>query len=243
MPTKINKSISDLQKIFKSSAGFEKAVRQSIKLRIALIGPSGSGKTYTALRLATGIGGNIALIDTEEKRSLYYADEFNFDRMGFDPPFSPERYITRIEQAEQANYTTIIIDSTSHEWMGKGGLLETHGNMPGNSYVNWRTITPRHDNFIDKIVRSKCHIIVCLRGKDEYVLTENASNKMVPKKVGIGPQMRDGIEYECTVSFLIDQEKHIASPMKDNTHLFENRFDILTENDGKLLINWANNKK
>ena len=27
--------------------------------------------------------------------------------------------------------------------------------------------------------------------------------------------------------------------MKDNTHLFENRFDVLTEKDGEALIKWA----
>ncbi len=44
---------------------FQKAIRKKAKLRLALTGPSGSGKTYSALLLAKGIGGRIAVIDTE----------------------------------------------------------------------------------------------------------------------------------------------------------------------------------
>ena len=44
---------------------FKKAVRSASKLRLALSGTSGSGKTYGALLLAKGIGGKIAVIDTE----------------------------------------------------------------------------------------------------------------------------------------------------------------------------------
>ena len=219
---------------------FVKAVKEKIKLRIALIGPSGSGKTFSALRLCKGLGGKTALIDTEERRSLYYAPEFNFDVSVLQPPFSPERYITEMVDAEKAEYNNIIIDSASHEWIGAGGILDVLGNMPGtNQYTKWNVLTPRHNAFIDKIVRSKCNIIVCLRGKDEYILTENDKGKKVPQKVGVGAQMRDGIEYECTASFLIDIERHIATTMKDNTHLFENRFEVLTEKDGEALAAWA----
>ena len=45
---------------------FEKAMRKKAKLRLALTGPSGSGKTYSALLVAKGIGGRIAVIDTEK---------------------------------------------------------------------------------------------------------------------------------------------------------------------------------
>lgn len=219
-----------------------KAERTKVKLRIALIGPSGGGKTYSALRLAKGIGGKVVLIDTEAGRGLHYAQEFDYFHIPFDPPFTPERYIEAIEAAEAYGAETIIIDSASHEWVGKGGLLETHGNMPGNSWANWRQITPRHDKFLDKLLRSSSHIISCLRGKDEYV-AEEKDGKQTPKKVGMGPQMRDGFEYEAILTFLIDQQNHVASAMKDNTHLFDGKFDKLTEKDGELLREWAESGK
>lgn len=47
---------------------FEKAMRKKAKLRLALTGPSGSGKTYSALLVAKGIGGRIAVI--EDRKSV-----------------------------------------------------------------------------------------------------------------------------------------------------------------------------
>ena len=43
---------------------FQKAERKKERLRLALCGPAGSGKTYSALLIAQGLGGKIALIDT-----------------------------------------------------------------------------------------------------------------------------------------------------------------------------------
>jgi hypothetical protein len=219
---------------------FKRAERTQVKVRIAMIGPSGSGKTYSALRLAKGMGGKTALIDTENRRSEYYATEFDFDVLQLNPPFTPERYIEAITAAESAGYDNLIIDSISHEWMGTGGLLQDKDKMTDkNDFTKWGKLTPRHDRFIDKIVRCNLHLIVTLRGKDEYVLTSNENGKQTPKKIGMGAQQRDGLEYECTVSFMMDQEKHVAEVMKDNTHLFEGKYDVLTEEHGKLLKQWA----
>jgi ABC-type dipeptide/oligopeptide/nickel transport system ATPase component len=40
---------------------FKKAVKRRQRLRLAIDGVSGSGKTYTALAIASGIGGRRAL--------------------------------------------------------------------------------------------------------------------------------------------------------------------------------------
>src|SRR5260364_9396 len=50
-----------------------------VLLWLALTGPSGSGKTYSALLLAKGIGGRIAVIDTEHGSASLYADVLDFD--------------------------------------------------------------------------------------------------------------------------------------------------------------------
>ena len=52
---------------------FKKAQRSLSKLRLAVQGPSGSGKTYGALMLAKGLGGKIAVIDTERGSASLYA--------------------------------------------------------------------------------------------------------------------------------------------------------------------------
>jgi energy-coupling factor transporter ATP-binding protein EcfA2 len=220
--------------------GFKKAKREQIWLKVLFAGASGSGKTYTALRVATGIakktGGKVAAIDTENGRIRYYANEFDFDDLQLEMPYSPEKYIEAIDMAIDGGYNVLIIDSITHEW---DYCLEQHSKMPGNSYTNWAKITPRHDAFMEKILQSPLHILCTVRGKDEYVLEEK-NGKQVPKKVGLGYKQRDNTEYNYTVTFNIDQKTHVAEAMKDNTHIFEDRYDVLTEKDGEKLFDWAN---
>ncbi|SDH82486.1 hypothetical protein SAMN04489735_10711, partial [Aneurinibacillus thermoaerophilus] len=52
---------------------FTKATKTKSRARIALCGPSGAGKTYTSLRLASGLGEKVAVIDTERGSASKYA--------------------------------------------------------------------------------------------------------------------------------------------------------------------------
>ena len=220
--------------------GFQKAKREQIWLKVLLAGPSGSGKTFSALRLAKGIaaaaGGRVAAIDTENGRIRYYANEFDFDDLQLQAPYTPEKYIQAIEDAVDGGYKALVIDSITHEW---DYCVDYHDKMPGNSYTNWGKVTPRHDAFMEKVLQSPIHIISTVRGKDTYVL-EDRNGKQVPKKVGMGYKQRDNTEYNYTLTFNIAQDTHIAEAQKDNTHLFEGRYDVLTERDGKDLFDWAN---
>lgn len=218
---------------------FQKAKREKIWVKALLSGPSGSGKTYSALKLATGLAkacdSGIAAIDTENGRIRYYADEFDFDDMQL-ADFTPEAFIKGIDEAVDAGYKVLIIDSASAEWKK---LNEIHDAMPGNSFQNWGKVKPRHEKLMEKILSAPLHVIVTARGKDEYVL-EDKNGKQVPKKVGIGSVQESGIEYNYTISFNIDQETHVAVAAKDNTHLFENKYEKLSERDGVALYEWAN---
>ena len=226
-------------------AGSQKAKKEKICLKILLAGASGSGKSFTALRLATGIankmGGRIAAIDTEAGRIRYYAKEFDLDDLQLEEPYTPEKYIEAINQAVDGGYSVLIIDSITHEW---NYILDQVDKIPGtNSYTKWGKLTPRHNKFTEKIIQSPINIIATVRGKDAYVLEQDKNGKQIPKKVGLGYTQRDGLEYEYTVTFNIDQSNHVASAQKDNSHLFENKYDILTEKDGEALYDWANSGK
>lgn len=219
---------------------FVKAKKEKIWTKVLLGGSSGSGKTYSALRLATGLakkcGSGIAAIDTEAGRIRYYANEFDFSDMQLTEPFTPEKYIEAINEAVGSGFKVLIIDSISHEW---NYCVDIHDKMPGNSWTNWSKVTPRHDAFMEKILQAPIHIIATVRGKDEYVLEEK-NGKQTPKKVGLGFKQRDGIEYNYTATFNIAQDTHIAEATKDNTHIFEGRYEVLTEKDGEALYDWAN---
>ena len=221
---------------------FVKAKREKVWLKIQLGGTSGSGKTFSALRLATGIekhtGGGIAFISSEKSRTLYYADKFDYDVEELSD-YSPEDYIKAIDEAVAAGYKVIIIDSTSHEWQW---LNDVHAKMPGNSFQNWGKLKPRDAKFLQKILTCPAHVITCARGKTEWSL-EDKDGKKVPVKVGLGNEGSKQADFEYTISFTLAQGTHIASVGeggKDNTGLFENKYEVLTEQHGEMLYNWAN---
>lgn len=212
-----------------------KATKSQAKARVALDGPSGSGKTYGAILLATGIGKRIAVIDTENSSADLYADLADYDVVPFDPPYSPDRYCEAIKYCEDEGYDVIIIDSISHEWNGPGGCLEIQSGL-GGRFQDWAKVTPRHQRFIDAILRSKAHVICTCRTKTSYEVDEK-SRKVT--KVGTAPQQRDGLDYEMTVVFDLTQQ-HYAVATKDRTRLFDGREEMITADTGKRLASWLN---
>ncbi|KNA29530.1 hypothetical protein ACO03_11550 [Pantoea ananatis] len=222
---------------------FEKAMRKKAKLRLALTGPSGSGKTYSALLVAKGIGGKIAVIDTEKGSASLYSDIADFDVLELEPPFTPERFIEAINAAEQAGYDSLIIDSITHEWGGVGGCLElvdtiAKSKYRGNSWSAWSEINPRHRSFLDAILRSSMHIIATMRSKTETAQVEEKGRKKVAK-LGMKSEQRDGVEYEFTTVLDIGHETHHAIASKDRTKLFSNSDPvILSEKTGEQLLSW-----
>lgn len=223
---------------------FKKAERKQAKLRLALSGPSGSGKTTGALLIAKGLGGKIAVLDTERGSASLYADLCDFDVVELVPPYTPERYIEIIHEAENAGYTTLILDSITHEWNGQGGILEIVDNVArskfrGNSYAAWNEGTPRHQKFIDSMLASSLHIIATIRSKAVYVETEKGNGKKTIEKQGAAPQQRDGLEYEFTAVLDLAVDGNLANASKDRTRLFHDPF-VITEDTGRKLLEWLN---
>lgn len=221
---------------------FKKAERKQARLRLALTGPSGSGKTYSALLIAKGLGGKIAVLDTEhESASLYAGMESipDFDTCPLEPPYAPERYIEIINAAEKAGYGTLIIDSYSHEWIGSGGCLEINDQVAlskyrGNTWSAWSETTPRHRKLVDKILSSSMHIICTMRSKTETVQGEG--KKVM--KLGMKSEQREGSDYEfTTVLELSHGENGLANASKDRTRLFTEPEQV-TEQTGCKLLGW-----
>lgn len=219
---------------------FQKATKKKSKLRVAIESASGAGKTFSALLLAKGLGGKIAVIDTEHGSASLYSDKFDFDVLELSAPFAPERYIEAIDEAESAGYDVLIIDSMSHEWNGPGGCLNIVDKIGGNSYTAWGKVTPRHDAFIQRILASKMHVIGTMRSKANYETgKDEKTGKMTVEKQGTAPVQRDGVDFEFTVVFDLNQN-HMAKATKDRTSLFDGKDDIITERTGKTLLKWLN---
>jgi len=195
------------------SSLFTKAVKAEAKARIAVTGPSGSGKTYSALLWATTLaeGGKIAVIDTERDSAKLYADRFEFDSLTMSAPYHPNRLIEALKAAEAEGYACVVVDSLTHFYNGQGGLLElvdqAGAAAKGNSFAGWKVATPIQQQMVDAILNFNGHIIATMRSKTEWTLEKDErTGRTSPKKVGLAPQQRDGIEYEFTLVVEMDTD-------------------------------------
>lgn len=220
------------------------AARRKAKLRVGFSGPSGSGKTYSALLVARGLVDSwdkVLLIDTENGSGELYSHLGPYKIITLEAPFTPESYIEALTAAEQSGVEAIVVDSVSHEWDGKGGLLEANERLAaakfkGNTWAAWSETTPRHQRFIQAIIASGCHVLTTARSKTDTIQTED---KKV-KKVGLKEIQREGFEYELTVNFNLDRDGHYAIASKDRTELFIKRDPfVISEKTGQELRAWS----
>jgi hypothetical protein len=190
---------------------FQKAVKTQAKLRFAIAGPSGSGKTFSSLRIATAMGGPIAVIDTEHGSASKYADLFDFDVLEIAPPYHPNKFINAIKAAEDAGYKIVIIDSLSHAWEGAGGVLEIKEEFAKqrsfNDYTAWKPAGDIHSRLINAMLESSIHVFATMRSKTAYSMDEvieDGRKKTKVVKQGMAPIQRTGTEYEFDVMMTMD---------------------------------------
>jgi len=225
-----------------------KAQKHSVKLKMAIQGPSGSGKTEGALALAKNFVPNakILVVDTENESASLYADRYDFDTIPLSAPYTSDRYRKAMQAAVEGGYDVLIVDSLTQQWDGEGGILrrkEALDRQPGsNSYTNWSTYTPEHTAFVEFIKQLPIHTICTLRTKQEYVLETNAKGKQQPRKVGMAPIQRDGLEYEFTIVFEVGMS-HQATASKNRTNLFadDEPINLTSEDVASKMREWLAN--
>jgi hypothetical protein len=214
-------------------------INDPLTLSIGFSGGSGTGKTYSALLVARGVaetmtgrkGAPIAYVDTENRRALHYKAAFpemvHYDFKAVDDAgsmvgFGPERWIEVIDAIEAAGVTVAILDSFSHAWEGVGGVLDLHAKTlerltGGNdaladkrSQLAWAEVKPRYRRLIDRIVRAKCHLIICTRAKPvmQKGFGNNAENarptKTRRKDVPWDPAADGDLMFEMTTMVILD---------------------------------------
>src|SRR5919204_6103944 len=226
---------------------FKHATRTQAKARLALAGPSGPGKTYTALLVAQELGTRIAVIDTEHGSASKYAGEAGlpeFDVVELES-FSPDHYIAAIKAAEAAGYEVLIIDSLSHAWVGKEGVLEQVDiararAKTGNPFTEgWRYASPLHNRLVDTMLQSPLDLIVTMRSKTKYVLEEH-NGRQIPKQVGMELVQRDGIEYEWDILGELDKENTLVITKSRCKALSGKRFAQPGAELGEAIKAWLN---
>jgi len=236
-----------------------RAKRSEARLRFALSAASNGGKTYSALEVAFGIieeflargllggslEGKVGVVDTERKSAQLYAHLGPFDTIVLGPPYSVERYSRSMEKLEQAGCEVIILDSISHAWAGPGGLRALLSTFDAKDRFGAydTTINPAQDEFVDAMLRSRCHIIPTMRSKTEWVLedkvTRSGATVKAPRRIGMAPIQRPGIEYEFTTLMDLDTVSHYATVLKNRCPLFDAWVPKkLTREHGRALAAW-----
>jgi hypothetical protein len=202
-----------------TSFAFEPATRAQAKARIALAGPSGSGKTMTGLIVATALGDNIAVIDTERGSASKYAPppsrmeqpgpgEFLFQRLDMHR-YDPRDLAKALAAAAQHGFDVVIVDSLSKFWSGAGGMLEQVDNAAkrgfgGNTFGGWKEARPMESAMIEALLSYPGHVIVTMRTKTAFEIMEDERGRKVPQKIGLKPEQREGIEYEFDIVLDMD---------------------------------------
>jgi hypothetical protein len=240
---------------------FKQAKKEAVGLLIGLVGASGSGKTYSAMRLASGIvgkGNRFAVIDTEARRALHYADMFDFDHCELNAPFRPVNYAEAIKAAADAGYKAIVVDSTSHEWAGEGGILdwqeEELTRMAGDDYrkreackmAAWIKPKMSHKQMVQKLLQVNAHLILCFRAEEKTKMEKDANGKMQIIPIGWQPVCSKELPYELTVSFLLTADKPgIPQPIKlqEQHKVMFPAGALLSEQAGILVAEWAKGNK
>ncbi len=238
---------------------FKDAQRRAVPLLISIAGPSGSGKTFSALLMAQGLAGpdgTVGMIDTENGRGTMYADSPTIRRelpkgykiLDLNPPFTPARYVEAIQAAEKAGIAVLVIDSGSHEWEGPGGCTEIAENNKLKGMPNWSMAKLAHKRFVNCLLSTPMHVIVCLRARDKVKIVnkgdEIGPDKMADKTLvipmGLQPIAEKAFVFEMLLSLLLDEKTHHAEPLKcpePLTHLFQGT-RLIGKADGEAIRQW-----
>jgi hypothetical protein len=236
---------------------YKDAVRQNVPLLILLAGGTGAGKTESALRLATGLAGGkpFAVIDTERGRALHKADDYTFKHAELTEPFSPERYAEAIKETDAMGFPVIVVDSGSHEYEGIGGVLdiqreefERMGSREGARMASWIAPKTRHKTFVQQLLRTRAHVILCLRAEDKIEIVKvDGKTEVRPKASLVGadgwiPICEKRLPFEATISLLLTADAPgVPKPVKlERRHQALVPLDRpLNEQVGSALAAWA----
>lgn len=227
-----------------------KATKILKPLKGCFYGPTASGKTYSSLQIANGIvqairscteeeaWKHIVLIDTEYGRGSLYAGVGEYNYINLPAPYETEKLNNIIADLDTMDeIDVVIIDSLTHFWSKKGGILEQKtlaDTKGGNSYTNWNVYTAKFNTMIDTILESPKHILMTCRAKSDTIMVENAKGKMEPKTFGLKPDIREGFEFECDFTFNVDKETH-ALLVEKNIPGMELMYEPATPELGKVI--------
>lgn len=197
------------------AGNFRKATRQKSKASIMIEGLQGSGKSGLALLIARALVDDwdkVYAIDTENKSLDLFEGikmntgevfgEFNKVDLTVEDGYAPTNYLALRDAAIKEGAEVVVMDSISHMWNRKGGLLDSVAEAQASgldNYRSWGTDKNRKEKeSLTDIVRcSEAHMITTVRVKEKFGM-EFDETKGKSKVVSLGEQQiqQDGLKYE-----------------------------------------------
>jgi hypothetical protein len=213
----------------------------------------------TAIELAYGMANydptKIGFIDAENRRGSLNADILQhstpptsvaFQIGDLVAPFSPQRYIDAINEFAKTGIEVLVIDSITHEHEGPGGLLEIAG--IDNKY--WNRAKFEHKRFVNALLQSDMHIIVCVRAREKIsmdrVRDDKGNMKTDIQDVGLQPITEKNLMFEMSASLMMHDEGMTQTVLKCPGALREvlgRTKGYITALDGKCIRDWVDGAK
>lgn len=204
-------------------------------------------------------------------------DKFGFLHGDLKPPFTPEAYRNAIQAADDGRFSVIMIDSNSHIWEGEGGVHDMHDAIldeqvekarrahSGNwefddaktrerlSVGAWKTPKAEHKRFVQKILQTRAHLIMCFRADEKMRIEKVKDDRGRERTVIIqakdlkpaerwSPICEKRFPYEMTISFVLSPENPgVPIPIKlQEQHRSALPVDKqITEDSGRALAEWS----
>lgn len=233
---------------------FRKAQRVKCKASILIDGLSGNGKSGLALSIAHALAdknwNDIYAIDTENRSLDLYmglpmhtgdvVEEFNVVDLLSEDGFNPRNYAALRDQAIALKAKVVIMDSISHAWQYKGGILDmvstiqTKGGPSSNKWTAWGTpeVVDEKAALMDLIRSPHCHIITTVRVKEKMEMIPNEiTGKQEVKSLGEQQIQMPELKYEpdLVLSMIApgDGDRHKAPKAK----VTKSRYAILKKDE------------
>lgn len=195
---------------------FRKAERKQCKASILIEGLTGSGKSGLALILGQALAGDfekVFAIDTENNSLPLFSginsssggkfENFQIGNLTPELGYKPSHYLMFREEAVKAGASVVILDSISHAWQYKGGILDILSEVKAtsnnrNEYAAWgdpRVV--KEKGLLFELLRdNRVHCISTVRVKEKMEIGVNEQGKTTVQSLGEQQIMQADIKYE-----------------------------------------------
>jgi len=206
--------------------------------KVFLWGPSGNGKTYTSLALASVLaeGKRVAVIDTEGGKSQKYAHRWPF-AVAQPKDHAPSTYLALLDEVQASpDFGALVIDSFTHSWMGKNGILDIHNRqatLSGNRFSAWNVATPEQRRVVERILGFDRHLICTARAHEKWAVSDGK-----PEDLGERPYQGKGIWYEFDIVGYLDRQHTLRVEKSDCSELDGAAIPRPGEALGQQILRW-----